>query len=602
MSNLFPNNNNNFLPTSAKEMKQLGWSQADIIIFSGDAYIDHPAFAAAVIGRVLQSEGYKVAIVPQPNWQDDLRDFKKLGKPKLFFAVSAGNMDSMVNHYTAYKRLRSDDAYTPGGKAGYRPDYPSIVYTKILKALYPESFVLLGGIEASMRRFTHYDYWQNKLMPSFLIESGADALIYGQGEYPVIEFAKNFNSRKCIFEVPQLVYSTNSFKPNKETDIVLTSHEDCLKNKKAFAENFVKIETNSNLFKGKRLVQKYANQFIVANRSNPSLSTEQIDYIYDLPFQRVPHPRYNSKGNIPAYEMIRNSINIHRGCFGACSFCTISAHQGKFISSRSEKSILNEVQNIINTHGFSGHITDLGGPSANMYKMQGIDPAICENCKKPSCLYPKICNNLNTTHTELNNLYEKVARTKGVKKLSIGSGIRHDLAIYNYEKDNSKQIYLENLIINHTSGRLKVAPEHTSDHVLSLMRKPSYKLFEKLLSIFNSIINKKKLNFQLIPYFISSHPGCNINDMAKLAVITKQQGYRLEQTQDFTPTPCTLSTVIYYTGINPYTGEKIKVAKSIDEKRAQNKYFYWYKPMNKPLIIKELKKLKLHDILSKIYG
>jgi uncharacterized radical SAM protein YgiQ len=602
MINHFLNDKSNFLPTSAKEIKQLGWKQADVILFSGDAYIDHPAFAAAVIGRTLQSKGYKVAIVPQPNWRDDLRDFKKLGEPRLFFAVSAGNMDSMVNHYTANKRLRSDDAYTPNGKSGYRPDYPSIVYTKIIKKLFPKSFVLLGGIEASMRRFTHYDYWQNKLLPSFLIDSGADALIYGQGEYPLIDFAEKFSSNKNYFQIPQLVYRTNDIDFNINNDIELASHEDCLKNKKAHADNFVKIETNSNLISGKRLIQKYKNEYIVANPSMPALSTEQIDMIFDLPYQRVPHPRYKNKGSIPAYEMIRNSINIHRGCFGACSFCTISSHQGKFISSRSEKSILNELQKIINTPGFSGHITDLGGPSANMYKMEGFDKNICSKCKKPSCIFPQICSNLDTSHAAMNQLYEAVESHIGIKKLSIGSGVRHDLIFHNYRLDKSKEKYLENLITKHTSGRLKVAPEHTSEKVLSLMRKPSYTYFEKLLKIFKNIAVKNNLNYQLIPYFISSHPGCNTSDMAELAIITKNEGYRLEQAQDFTPTPATLSTVMYYTGINPYNGKKIEVARQIEDKKAQNRYFYWYKPENKREIIKELKLKKRKDLISKLFG
>jgi uncharacterized radical SAM protein YgiQ len=602
MINHFLNDKSNFLPTSAKEIKQLGWKQADVILFSGDAYIDHPAFAAAVIGRTLQSKGYKVAIVPQPNWRDDLRDFKKLGEPRLFFAVSAGNMDSMVNHYTANKRLRSDDAYTPNGKSGYRPDYPSIVYTKIIKKLFPKSFVLLGGIEASMRRFTHYDYWQNKLLPSFLIDSGADALIYGQGEYPLIDFAEKFSSNKNYFQIPQLVYRTNDIDFNINNDLELASHEDCLKNKKAHADNFVKIETNSNLISGKRLIQKYKNEYIVANPSMPALSTEQIDMIFDLPYQRVPHPRYKNKGSIPAYEMIRNSINIHRGCFGACSFCTISSHQGKFISSRSEKSILNELQKIINTPGFSGHITDLGGPSANMYKMEGFDKNICSKCKKPSCIFPQICSNLDTSHAAMNQLYEAVESHIGIKKLSIGSGVRHDLIFHNYRLDKSKEKYLENLITKHTSGRLKVAPEHTSEKVLSLMRKPSYTYFEKLLKIFKNIAVKNNLNYQLIPYFISSHPGCNTSDMAELAIITKNEGYRLEQAQDFTPTPATLSTVMYYTGINPYNGKKIEVASQIEDKKAQNRYFYWYKPENKREIIKELKLKKRKDLISKLFG
>jgi uncharacterized radical SAM protein YgiQ len=590
-----------FLPTSAKEMQQLGWKQADIILFSGDAYVDHPSFAAAVIGRMLESAGYKVAIVPQPNWRDDLRDFKKMGLPRLFFGVTAGNMDSMVNHYTANKRLRSDDAYTPGGKAGARPDYPSIVYTKILKQLYPDQTVVLGGIEASMRRFTHYDYWQNKLSPSFLIESGADFLIYGQGEYPVVALANAINNNSDYKNISQLVYKTTNVNINPDKDIILASHENCLTSKKSFADNFVKIETNSNLMHGARVIQQINKEYIVANPPQATLTTKALDTIYELPYQRLPHPRYANKAPIPAFEMIRDSVNIHRGCFGGCSFCTISAHQGKFISSRSEKSILNEITNVCNTPGFKGHITDLGGPSANMYTHQGKDLNICAKCKRASCIFPNICNNLNTSHQALLNLYNKVSKLPNVKKLSIGSGVRYDLMFHDFKNDKSKPKYLEELIINHVSGRLKVAPEHTSSKVLSIMRKPSYEQFKKLSNLFNQIIKKHKRSYQLIPYFISSHPGTNILDMAELAVITKQHGYKLEQVQDFTPTPTTLATVMYYTGIDPYTGKKIEVARTIEQKKSQNKYFFWYKPLQKRAIIQELKKIKRHDLISKLF-
>ena len=590
-----------FLPTSVKEMKILGWEQADIIIFSGDAYVDHPAFASAVIGRSLQSAGYKVAIVPQPNWQDDLRDFKKLGTPRLFFGVSAGNMDSMVNHYTANKRLRSDDAYTPGNKSGKRPDYPSIVYTKILKKLYPKTPVILGGIEASMRRFTHYDYWQNKLRPSFLIESGADILVYGQGEYPVIEIANCINSGDDYKHIPQIVYNEKTNKLSQD-DILLATHKECLNSKKAFAKNFAKIEINSNKDIGNKLIQKIGDSYIIANPHIIDFSTSKLDAIFDLPYTRLPHPRYRNKASIPAYEMIKDSVNIHRGCFGGCSFCTISAHQGKKIISRSEKSIIKEVKKVVSTPNFSGHITDLGGPSANMYKMQGIDLDICSKCLRPSCIFPSVCKNLDTSHKSLIDIYSKVQQIDGVKKLSIGSGVRYDLILHEKNKDKSKLQYLENLIRHHVSGRLKVAPEHTSSKVVNSMRKPPYKQFIELIKLFGDITRKHHLKHQLIPYFISSHPTCNIEDMAELAAITKQQGYRLHQVQDFTPTPMTLSTVMFYTGIDPYSGEKIHITHSVEKKRGQHKYFFWYLPDNYNAIKKELLKFKRSDLIQKIYS
>ena len=593
-----------FLPTSADEIKRLGWSQPDIILFSGDAYVDHPSFGASVIGRVLEAEGFKVAIVPQPNWQDDLRDFKKLGKPRLFFGVSPGAMDSMVNHYTASRRLRHDDAYTAGGKHGRRPDYPTIVYTQILKQLYPDVPVVIGGIEASLRRVAHYDYWIDRLRPSILFDSGADLLIYGMGERPVVEIAKRLDAGENIqslLDIRQTALFSNE-KPGKG-DIILSSFQECLKDKRKQIENFKIVEIESNKQEANIIWQDTNGKLLKINPPFPPISTAALDRIYKLPFTRLPHPRYKGK-TIPAYEMIRHSVTLHRGCYGGCAFCTISAHQGKSISSRSEGSILEEVNNISRMPDFKGYISDLGGPSANMYMTSGKNTEMCRKCVRPSCLHPKVCPNLNTDHTPLLNLYQKVNKLPDIKKAFVGSGVRYDLAMAdsgNEKVNNSNLKYLKELIINHVSGRLKVAPEHTSDAVLDIMRKPSFKLFDEFYRFFHKVNDKYGLNQQLIPYFISSHPGCHEADMAELAVKTKNLNFHLEQVQDFTPTPMTLATEMYYSGYNPYTREKIYTAKSPVEKNRQRQFFFWYKPEAKSDIINSLRRIHRPDLIQSLY-
>lgn len=565
-----------WLPTTAKEVEALNWDYIDVILFTGDAYVDHPAFGAAVIGRLLQAEGYRVAIIPQPNWRDDLRDFRKLGKPRLFFGVTAGSMDSMVNHYTANIRLRSDDAYTPGGKAGFRPDYAVTVYTKILKRLFPNTPVVIGGIESSLRRLTHYDYWSDSLKPSVLKESGADLLMYGMGDKSILDVAKTlkngFNA-KLLRKLPQVAFTADNEyieKLDSEKSIILHSFEKCVADKRAFGENFIRIETESNRLHQENVIAEcVGDTWIVVNPPYPALTETELDRSFDLPYTRLPHPRYNGKGAIPAYEMIKYSVNIHRGCFGGCSFCTISAHQGKFVSSRSERSILNEVDKVAHMADFKGYISDIGGPSANMYGMGGRDKSLCSSCTRPSCLHPKICPNLDNNHSRLLKLYRKVGETKGLKKAFIGSGIRYDL----FDR-NDRGEYLREVIVNHTSGRLKVAPEHTEDSVLRLMRKPPFNLFRELNADFNRICRENGLKYQLIPYFISSHPGCTEMDMKHLSDITASLDFHLEQVQDLTPTPMTLSSVMFYTGIDPYTGNSLYVARSQDDKRKQKSYFF----------------------------
>ena len=595
-----------WLPTTQKEVELRGWDSLDVILFSGDAYVDHPSFGAAVIGRTLEALGLKVALIPQPNWRDDLRDFRKLGKPRLFFAVSAGAMDSMVNKYTANLRLRSDDAYTPDARTDMRPDYPTIVYSQILKKLYPEVPVVVGGIEASMRRLAHYDYWQNQLLPSILIPSQADLLIYGCGEKPITDLARALQNGAKISElnsIPQTVFIRKEIK-SKADDHPLFSYEECLNDKKKQAQNFKRIEEESNKLNASRLIQSTEGRFIIVNPPYPSLTTEELDTCYDLPYTRLPHPKYKNK-RIPAYEMIRHSVTIHRGCFGGCAFCAISAHQGKFIASRSVESVLKEVQAITRMPDFKGYVSDLGGPSANMYGMQGKDLSLCGHCKKPSCIFPNLCKNLNADHRPLLELYRAVDKIPGIKKSFIGSGVRYDLLVYPYENgelSKAARDYMQELIDRHVSGRLKVAPEHTVPEVLHCIRKPDFSAFMQFKKNFDRINKEKNLNQQLIPYFMSSHPACTETDMAELAVVAKNLNFQPEQVQDFTPTPMTLSTEMFYTGYHPYTLQPVYTAKTQEEKLNQRQYFFWYNREYKDRIIRSLNRIKRPDLIKKLYG
>ncbi len=599
-----------WLPTTKKEVELRGWDELDVILFSADAYVDHPSFGAAVIGRVLESLGWRVAIVPQPDWHGDFRDFKKLGRPRLFFGVAPGCMDSMVNKYTAARRLRSEDAYSPDGRHDCRPEYPTIVYSQILKQLYPDVPVVLGGIEASLRRLTHYDYWQDKLRPCILCDSGADLIIYGMGEKPIIRLCNELSSGKTIREIkdiPQTVFLADKEDiPNGITpdDIVLHSHAECLRNKKAQAENFRHIEEESNKIHAQRLLQEVEGRYAVVNPPYPPMTTAELDASFDLPYTRLPHPKYKNK-RIPAYDMIKHSVNIHRGCFGGCAFCTISAHQGKFIVCRSKESILKEVRQVMQLPDFKGYLSDLGGPSANMYGMEGRNKSICERCKRPSCIHPQICPNLNTDHSRLLDIYHAVDALPGIKKSFIGSGVRYDLLLHQSKDEQANQAarqYTRELICRHVSGRLKVAPEHTSDNVLKLMRKPSFKQFEQFKQIFDRINREEHLRQQIIPYFISSHPGCTEADMAELAVKTKALDFHLEQVQDFTPTPMTVSTETWYTGYDPYTLEPVFSAKSPRDKQAQRQFFFWYKPEERRNIEQALRRIGRPDLIGQLYN
>ena len=608
-----------WLPTTLKEAELRGWNELDVVIFSGDAYVDHPSFGAAVIGRLLEAEGLRVAIVPQPNWQDDLRDFKKMGRPRLFFGISAGCMDSMVNKYTAAKRFRSEDAYSPDGRHSMRPEYATTVYSNILKQLYPDSAVVIGGIEASMRRFTHYDYWQDCLKKSILADSKADILVYGMGEQPMTALVKAMTEKlaetgggyitaKEAKEITKNIRQTGYIESKKnividsENDKLLAPHAECLKDKAKQAANFLAIERESNRVNAKRLLQETDEGTVVINPPFPTMTTEQLDHSFDLPYTRLPHPKYKGK-RIPAYDMIKHSVNIHRGCFGGCAFCTISAHQGKFIVNRSEESILREIKEIAKMDDFKGYLSDLGGPSANMYMMRGKKSELCSKCSRPSCIQPKVCPNLNINHQPLLDLYKKVDALPGIKKSFIGSGVRYDLLLHktgDKECDAATERYTEELISHHVSGRLKVAPEHTNDDVLTLMRKPPFKQFHDFKRIFDRINTKNNLKQQIIPYFISSHPGSTLESMAELAAETKQLNFQLEQVQDFTPTPMTMATEMYYTGINPETGKSVYVARNMKDKEAQRSFFFWYKPEERKRLAQTLRRIGRFDLIKKL--
>ena len=606
-----------WLPTTQKEMKLRGWDEVDVVLFSGDAYVDHPSFGAAVVGRLLEAEGLRVAIVPQPNWRDDLRDFKKMGRPRLFFAVSAGCMDSMVNKYTANRRLRSEDAYTPDGRHDMRPEYATTIYAQTLRKLFPDTPVILGGIEASLRRLTHYDYWQEKLQKCILCDSGADLIIYGMGEKPLADLCQRLRQanvetltratlRQLVANMPQTVaiYSRMDVPQSiQESDIVLHSHEECLRDKRKQAENFRHIEEESNKLHAQRIIQAVDGRYAVVNPPYPPMSQAELDHSFDLPYTRLPHPKYKGK-RIPAFDMIKFSVNLHRGCFGGCAFCTISAHQGKFIVSRSKESILREVEAITRMPDFKGYLSDLGGPSANMYAMRGNDTTLCERCKRPSCIHPKVCPNLNTDHRPLLDIYRSVDALPKIKKSFIGSGVRYDLLLHQSKDETINRAareYTRELITHHVSGRLKVAPEHTSPRVLDLMRKPPFEQFYEFKRIFDRINKEEGLNQQIIPYFISSHPGCTEEDMAELAVITKGLDFHLEQVQDFTPTPMTVSTEAWYTGLHPYTLQPVYSAKTQAEKLAQRMFFFWYKPEERQKITSALRRMNRPDLIGKLY-
>ena len=564
------------IPTSVKEVQRLGWDYIDVIFFTGDAFVDHPSFGTACIARYLEKFGYRVAVVPQPNWKDDLRDFRKLGAPRLYFAVNSGAMDSMVNHYTAARRLRHEDAYTPDGQFGRRPDRAVTVYTKILKRLWPDVPVVIGGVEASLRRLAHYDYWDNSIHPSILVDSGADWLCYGMGERTMLELTRAIESGRNLRQMENIAQLAFYRKGTCKLDgaLVLHSYERCLEEPRSFAENFHQIEIHANMLTPQTLVEPVGDGYVRVNPPLPPATTEEMDSFWDLPFTKKPHPRYKGK-RIPAYDMIKDSIITHRGCFGGCDFCTIAAHQGKFIQSRSEESILKEVRELAAMPEFRGNISDLGAPTANMYGMHGKDPSRCAVCRRKSCLFPSACSNMDRNHERVLALYRRVDAVKGIRHSYIGSGVRYDLFLD--EKgfvDGSGKKYLRELMLHHTSGRLKVAPEHTEDKVLYYMAKPSFRLFERLRAEFDKINREEGTHTELVPYFISSHPGCTLQDMRKLASNKSLKGIWMEQVQDFMPTPMTTSSIMFCTGLDPRTMKEVFVEHDPERKKEQKSLFF----------------------------
>lgn len=564
------------IPTSVKEVQRLGWDYIDVIFFTGDAFVDHPSFGTACIARYLEKFGYRVAVVPQPNWKDDLRDFRKLGAPRLYFAVNSGAMDSMVNHYTAARRLRHEDAYTPDGQFGRRPDRAVTVYTKILKRLWPDVPVVIGGVEASLRRLAHYDYWDNSIHPSILVDSGADWLCYGMGERTMLELTRAIESGRNLRQMENIAQLAFYRKGTCKLDgaLVLHSYERCLEEPRSFAENFHQIEIHANMLTPQTLVEPVGDGYVRVNPPLPPATTEEMDSFWDLPFTKKPHPRYKGK-RIPAYDMIKDSIITHRGCFGGCNFCTIAAHQGKFIQSRSEESILKEVRELAAMPEFRGNISDLGAPTANMYGMHGKDPSRCAVCRRKSCLFPSPCSNMDRNHERVLALYRRVDAVKGIRHSYIGSGVRYDLFLD--EKgfvDESGKKYLRELMLHHTSGRLKVAPEHTEDKVLYYMAKPSFRLFERLRAEFDKINREEGTHTELVPYFISSHPGCTLQDMRKLASNKSLRGIWMEQVQDFMPTPMTTSSIMFCTGLDPRTMKEVFVEHDPERKKEQKSLFF----------------------------
>ena len=586
-----------FLPMSKEEMEKLGWDSCDIILVTGDAYVDHPSFGMAVIGRLLESQGFRVGIIAQPDWQK-ADDFKKLGKPNLFFGVTSGNMDSMINRYTADKKLRSDDSYTPDNDGGKRPDRATIVYAQRCREAFAATPVVLGGIEASLRRIAHYDYWSDNVRRSILVDSKADVLVYGNAERAIIEIAHLIANKKPFDEMNNIrgtAVITKSI-DNINNFVLLPSFEDVKNSKLLYAKASRLTHLESNPYNAKTLVQKHNDKYVVINPPPIPLETEELDYVFALPYARSPHPSYGD-AKIPAWEMIKFSINIMRGCFGGCAFCSITAHEGRIIQNRSETSILNEIEDIKNkTKGWTGIISDLGGPSANMYRLYCKNQEAQKLCRRSSCIYPDICKNLNTDHSHLINLYRKARNIKGVKRIFVASGIRYDLAV-------KSPAYVEELVTHHVGGYLKIAPEHTEQRPLSLMLKPGIAQYDRFKQMFEHFAKKAGKEYYLIPYFIAAHPGTTDEDMLNLALWLKKHNFRLEQVQNFIPSPMSLSSTMYYSGYNPNqpikaNGTLIFSAKGLKQRRLHKAFLRYYDPANWGIIRDALKQMGRCDLIG----
>ncbi|MBI3585127.1 MAG: YgiQ family radical SAM protein [Nitrospinae bacterium] len=584
----------NFLPMSTEEVRNRGWDELDIILISGDAYIDHPSFGVPLIGRYLESLGYRVGIIAQPDWRNT-KDFIKLGRPRLFFGISAGAMDSMLNHYTAHKKPRSDDAYSPGGKSGLRPDRATIVYLNRVKEAYPKVPTVIGGIEASLRRLAHYDYWDNKVRKSILVDSKGDLLIFGMGEKPIEEVARRLSNGEALSNIKDIrgtaVITSSVEGVEGKNYILLPSCEDVIKDKMAYARASRIFHLESNPFNARVLFQRHGNRYVKVNPPSLPLTMEEMDKIYNLPFTKEPHSSYKEK--IPALEMVKFSVTIQRGCFGGCTFCSLTEHQGRIIQSRSENSVLKEVEGLKKLKGFTGIVSDLGGPTANMYRLRCKDRNVESKCRRLSCVHPKICKFMDTDHSSQIKLLRKARGMEGVKRVFIASGVRYDLALGSPE-------YIKELTTYHVGGHLKVAPEHTSKRVLELMKKPEIEAFNKFKNSFDRFNRDCGKEQYIVPYFISSHPGSDLKDMIDLALYLKKNRFRLQQVQDFIPTPMTLATAMYYTGYDPITSKKIYCARTVKEKRLQKALMRYHDPANYYLVKEALIQAGRKDLIG--YG
>ncbi len=588
-----------FLPASMEEVRARGWTDIDVLLVTGDAYVDHPSFGAAVIGRVLEAQGHRVGVVSQPDWRTP-SDVARLGRPRLFAGVTSGAMDSMVNHYTAHKRRRSDDAYTPGGVAGRRPDRAASVYARIVREAFgPNLPVVLGGIEASLRRIAHYDYWDDRVLPSILVPSGADLLVYGQGEKPILEIARRLASGEDVcglvdvpgtaVAVPGLALAGLEGRSRKV--LTLPAYEEIAVDRLRFAEFSRLYHLEHNADNARILVQRHGTggraRFVVVNEPMPSPSTEELDRIAELPYVREAHPSHGG-AHIPALEQIRWSVQILRGCAAGCAFCCITEHQGRDVASRSEASVLREVAALASRESFRGTITDLGGATANMWRMACTSAQAHAVCRRASCLYPAVCKLFEADHGPLVELYEKARKVKGVKHLFVGSGVRYDLA--QADRKNGDR-YVKALVQHHVSGQLKVAPEHVCEPVLRIMKKPGVSSFERFRKDFARFSREAGKEQYLVPYFISSHPGASLEEAAELMEYLQRNGWKPRQVQDFMPTPMTLASDIFWSGLHPVTGEPVHVARGMEEKRMQKALLRWADPASRPLVKKALRKL-----------
>jgi len=579
------------LPMSTEEMHRRGWDGVDVVFVSGDAYVDHPSFAMAILGRVLEAAGYRVGIVSQPNWQS-CDDWRRFGRPRLFFAISAGNMDSMINHYTANRKVRNDDAYSPGGRIGMRPDRATLAYCQRARQAYKGVPVIAGGVEASLRRLGHYDYWSDKVRRSILLDCKADLLVFGMGEEGIVEIARRLDSGETLQDLREMrgvAYTLGASGAPPGDALVLPSYEEICDDKRAFAEATRIIHNETNPYNARRLTQWHDRQAVVCNPPALPASGDAMDRIYALPYTRRPHPSYDER--IPAFEMIKDSITIMRGCFGGCTFCSITTHQGRIIQSRSKDSILDEVRRLGKDASFKGVVSDIGGPTANMYRMRCRRPEVEKICRRQSCVHPKICKLLGTDHEPLVQIMKEAREASGIKKVLVASGIRMDLA-------RRSPRYMRELTRHHVGGHLKVAPEHTDPGVLDRMRKPCTDDFEKFAESFQRESKKAGKQQYLVPYFISGHPGSDLDAMIDLAVFLKRSGYRPDQVQDFIPAPFDVATAMYYTGIDPFTRKPVHVARHLRDRKLQRALMQFFKPENYHEVRKALLEAGRGDLIG----